>query len=70
MITIKWMTQVPYWKHLKKCVVEFAVFTYEGEIFPGGLPVNKYGDIGTGNAKVIQYMEMATARRSICICMM
>jgi hypothetical protein len=27
-------------KHLKNCVVEFAVFTYEGEIFPGGLPVN------------------------------
>lgn len=35
MITIKWMTQEPYWKHLKKCVVECAVFTYEGEIFPG-----------------------------------
>lgn len=38
----KMMTQESYWKHLKKCVVEFAVFTYEGEIFPaGGLPVNK-----------------------------
>jgi hypothetical protein len=35
--------------------VEFAVFTYEGEIFPGeGPPVNKYGATGTGNAKVIQ----------------
>jgi hypothetical protein len=42
--------------------VEFAVFTCEGEIFPGeGLPVNKYKAIGTGNAKVIQYREMATA---------
>ena len=71
MITIKWMTQEPYWKHLKKCVVEFAVFTYEGEIFPGeGLPINKYGATGTGNAKVIQYVEMATTRRSVCIRMM
>jgi len=51
----KMITHEPYWKRLKKCVVEFAVFTYEGEIFPGeGLPVNKYGAIGTGNAKVIR----------------
>jgi hypothetical protein len=42
--------------------VGFAVFTCDGEILPGkGLPVNKYGAIGTGNAKVIQYMAMATA---------
>jgi hypothetical protein len=68
MITITWMTQEPYWKHLKKCVVEFAVLTYEDEIFPGGLPVNKYG--GTGNAKVIQYVEMTTARPSVSICTM
>jgi hypothetical protein len=62
MNTIKRMTQKPYWKHLNKCVVGFVVFTCEGEIFPGGgLPVNKYGAIGTGNAKVIQYMKMATA---------
>jgi hypothetical protein len=51
MITIKWMTQ----EILK--IVEFAVFTYKGEIFPGGLPINKYGATGTGNAKVIQYVE-------------
>jgi hypothetical protein len=63
MITINWMTQEPYWKHLKKCVVEFAVFPYGDEIFPGeGFPVHKYGATRTGNAKVIQYTEMVTTR--------
>jgi len=53
MITIKWMTQ-NHIGNILKGVVEFAVFTYEGEIFPGeGPPVNKYGAISTGNAKVI-----------------